>query len=63
MERMPPKEVLQLAEIYRAQDGLRELNRSLYAAVMIPTSESETPAFIRSQANVIRMPTSSKLGL
>ena len=55
MEHMPPREVLQLAEIYRAQEGLRELNRSLYAAVMVPTPEAETPAFIRSQANVIRM--------
>lgn len=55
MEHMPPREVLQLAEIYRAQEGLRELNRALYAAVMIPTSVSETPSFIRSQANVIRM--------
>jgi hypothetical protein len=55
MEHMPPREVLQLAEIYRAQEGLRELNSSLYAAVMVPTSESETPSFIRSQANVIRM--------
>src|SRR5262249_18532744 len=55
IEHMPPKEVLQLAEIYRAQEGLRELNRALYAAVMVPTSESETPSFIRSQANVIRL--------
>ncbi|HTO99531.1 MAG TPA: hypothetical protein VMK66_20925 [Myxococcales bacterium] len=55
MERMPSREVLQLAEIYRAQEGLRELNRSLYAAVVVPTSESETPRFIRSQANVIRL--------
>jgi hypothetical protein len=55
MEHMAPREVLQLAEIYRQQDELHELNRALYAAVMVPTSESETPAFIRSQANVIRM--------
>jgi hypothetical protein len=55
MEHMPPRDMLQLAEIYRAQDELRELNRSLYAAVMVPTPESETPGFIRSQANVIRL--------
>lgn len=55
IEHLPPKDMLQLAEIYRAQDELRELNRSLYAAVMVPTPDSETPGFIRSQANVIRL--------
>ncbi len=55
IERMPPREVLQLADIYRAQDDLREVNRALLSAILVPTSESESAAYIRSQANIVRM--------
>lgn len=50
---MAPAELLALAEIYRAQDDLREINRTLIATLTTATAEAETPAFLHSQAEVL----------
>jgi hypothetical protein len=55
LERMQPRELLALAEIYRAQDDLRQLNQALLTTVLAPTADSEDPRFIRSQANATSM--------
>ena len=55
LQQMPAAELLQLAEIYRAQDDLRALNQSLFATVLMPTAQADAPEFIRSQANVARL--------
>jgi hypothetical protein len=55
LERMTPRELLGLAEIYRAQDNLRQLNQSLRDELLLPSAQFDSPAFIRSQANVTRM--------
>jgi Tfp pilus assembly protein PilV len=54
-ERISPRELLSLAEIYRAQDDLRQLNESLHAELLVPSAQSETSDFIRSQAAVTRL--------
>ena len=51
LERMQPRELLSLAEIYRAQDDLRQNNQGLLALLSVATADSENSRFIRSQAN------------
>jgi hypothetical protein len=51
LERMQPRELLALAEIYRAQDDLRQTYQGLLAILSAATADSEDPRFIRSQAN------------
>jgi hypothetical protein len=55
LERMQPRELLALAEIYRAQDDLRQVNQALLATVLALTVDSEDSRFIRSQANATSM--------
>jgi hypothetical protein len=55
LQQMPGADLLTLAEIYRAQEDLRELNRSLHETLLMPTAEQDSSAFIRSQANVTRL--------
>jgi hypothetical protein len=55
LERMAPRELLDLAEIYRAQDDLRQVNQALLAVILVPSADSESPEFLRSQANAVRM--------
>jgi hypothetical protein len=55
LERMQPRELLALAEIYRAQDDLRQTNQGLLAIITAATADSENSRFIRSQANAVRM--------
>jgi hypothetical protein len=55
LEQMRPRELLALAEIYRAQDDLRETYQGLHAILSTATADSEDPRFIRSQAHAISM--------
>jgi hypothetical protein len=55
LEHMRSRELLDLAEIYRAQDDLRQVNQGLFSILLAPSADSESPQFIRSQANVTRM--------
>lgn len=54
-ERISPRELLSLAEIYRAQEDLRQLNDSLHSELLVPSAQFESPDFIRSQAAVTRL--------
>jgi hypothetical protein len=55
LERMQPRELLALAEIYRAQDDLRQMYQGLIAVLLAANADSETSPFIHSQANSTRM--------
>jgi hypothetical protein len=46
---MQPRELLALAEIYRAQDDLRLTNQGLLAIRSAATADSEDSGFIRNQ--------------
>jgi hypothetical protein len=52
---LPPRILLDLSDIYRAQDSLEKQNQGFLTAISAPRSDRETPAFAKDMTNSISL--------